>query len=203
MLNVECRMTERRMCKGGHPHYCRQPNRLRSCGLKNVAELRLRTLKNLTSAIPQLSVVPCQFQYFLLPFPPLRMVLKFNQKYFLYYLFWWKLKIYLKETVAWEFWPPICFHDLTGFLIHTLNYFHMGLIHEKQQRPKISCYCPFKIFWIAKKTPDGKNIYNFKLLHGQNMPNFTEVKLSSCRVEIADFRKNCNCRVAVLEQQDL
>jgi hypothetical protein len=58
---------------------------------KKVAELRLwncdcgtaiADLKNLTSAIPQLSAVSCKFRYFLVPFPQLRMVLKINQKYF-------------------------------------------------------------------------------------------------------------------------
>jgi hypothetical protein len=28
----------------------------------------------------------------------------------------------------------------------------MGLIHEKKQRPKILCYCPFKILSITKNT---------------------------------------------------
>jgi hypothetical protein len=27
---------------------------------------------------------------------------------------------------------------------------HMGLIHEKNQRPKISCYCTFKAGYIMK-----------------------------------------------------
>ncbi len=65
--------------KGGHsqfksatPQYCGQPNWLRSCGLKKVAELRLRTLK----------IWLPQFRYFLVPFLHLRMVLKINQKYF-------------------------------------------------------------------------------------------------------------------------
>jgi hypothetical protein len=32
------------------------------------------------------------------------------------------------------------------------------------------------------------------------MPKNAELKLSSCRIEVADFRKNCNCGVAVAEQ---
>jgi hypothetical protein len=30
------------------------------------------------------------------------------------------------------------------------------------------------------------------------MPKITEVKLSSCELEVADFRKNCDCRFAEL-----
>jgi hypothetical protein len=69
----------------------------------------------------------------------------------------------------------------------------------KKQRPKISCYCPFKILWIAKKH-GGKKIYNFKLLRGKNMPEIAEVKLSSCGLEVADLKKNCDCGIAVAEQ---
>ncbi len=57
---------------------------------KYFAELKTKTscgteiadLKILTSAISQLSAVSCQFRYFLIPFPQLRMVLKINQKCF-------------------------------------------------------------------------------------------------------------------------
>jgi hypothetical protein len=57
---------------------------------KSIAELRTKKscgtavadLQNLTSAIPQLSAVSCQFRYFLVPFPQLRLDLKINQKYF-------------------------------------------------------------------------------------------------------------------------
>jgi hypothetical protein len=57
---------------------------------KSIAELwtkkgcgtAIAYLQNLTSAIPQLSAVSCQFRSFLVPFPQLRMVLKINQKYF-------------------------------------------------------------------------------------------------------------------------
>jgi hypothetical protein len=56
---------------------------------KSVAELRTKKscgtaivdLENLTSAIPQLSAVSCQFRYFLVPFPQFRMVVKIKQKY--------------------------------------------------------------------------------------------------------------------------
>jgi hypothetical protein len=34
----------------------------------------------------------------------------------------------------------------------------------------------------------------------KNMLEIAEVKLSSCRLEVADFRKNCDCGVAVAEQ---
>jgi hypothetical protein len=57
---------------------------------KSIAELRTKKscgiaiadLQNLTSAIPQLSTVSCQFRYVLVPFPQLRMALKINQDYF-------------------------------------------------------------------------------------------------------------------------
>jgi hypothetical protein len=70
------RIRRQLIIKGGHPQFkstppqcCGQPNQLWSCGLKYVAELRVRTdLQNLTSAILQLSAVSCQFRYFLVPF---------------------------------------------------------------------------------------------------------------------------------------
>jgi hypothetical protein len=43
------------------PQYCGPPNRLRSCGTAIV------DLQNLTSSIPQFSVVSCQCRYFLVP----------------------------------------------------------------------------------------------------------------------------------------
>jgi hypothetical protein len=32
------------------------------------------------------------------------------------------------------------------------------------------------------------------------MPKIAEMKLSSCGLDVADFRKNCDCGVAVAEQ---
>jgi hypothetical protein len=32
------------------------------------------------------------------------------------------------------------------------------------------------------------------------MPKIAELKLSSCGLEVADFRKNCDCEIAVAEQ---
>jgi hypothetical protein len=34
----------------------------------------------------------------------------------------------------------------------------------------------------------------------KNMPKIAEVKFSSCGLEVADFRKNCDCGIAVAEQ---
>jgi hypothetical protein len=77
---------------GGHPQFNFAPPQLRNIATtKSVAELQTKKrcgttiadLQNLTSAIPQLYAVSCQFSYFLVPFPQLRMVLKINQKYFL------------------------------------------------------------------------------------------------------------------------
>ncbi len=68
----------------------------------------------------------------------------------------------------------------------------------KKQRPKISCYCPFKILSI-KKTPVGKKYFISRYSTAQNMPKIAEVKLSSCRLEVADFWKKLrlrNCGVA-------
>ncbi len=33
------------------------------------------------------------------------------------------------------------------------------------------------------------------------MPKIAEVKLTSCGIEVVDFRKNCNCGGVVAEQQ--
>jgi hypothetical protein len=84
---------------------------------KSIAELRTKKscgtaiadLQNLIFAILQISAVSCQFRYFLVPFPQLRMVLKINQKYFSNCLFLWKPKTCLKGTVARDFLPPIFF----------------------------------------------------------------------------------------------
>jgi hypothetical protein len=35
----------------------------------------------------------------------------------------------------------------------------------------------------------------------QNLPKIAEEKLSSCRLEVADFRKNCDCGIAELQLQ--
>jgi hypothetical protein len=37
----------------------------------------------------------------------------------------------------------------------------------------------------------------------KNMPKIVEVKLSSGRFKVADFKKNCDCGVAVAEQHFL
>ncbi len=34
----------------------------------------------------------------------------------------------------------------------------------------------------------------------KNMQKFAELKLSSCKLEVADFRNNCDCGIAVAEQ---
>jgi hypothetical protein len=106
------------MDKGGHPQFKSTPPQLRHIPeTKSIAELRTKKrcgaaiadLENLTSAIPQLSAVSCQFHYFLVPFPQLRMVFKINQKYFQDCLFLWKPKICLKGTVAEDLLPLIFF----------------------------------------------------------------------------------------------
>jgi hypothetical protein len=37
----------------------------------------------------------------------------------------------------------------------------------------------------------------------KNMPKIAKVKLSSCRFEVANFRKNCDCGIAVAKQHFL
>jgi hypothetical protein len=65
---------------------------------------------------------------------------------------------------------------------------------------KISSYCTFKNSQ-KKKTPGGKNFFIISSYSKtKNMPKIAEVKLSSCGLEVAGFRKNCDCGVAVAEQ---
>ncbi len=72
----------------------------------------------------------------------------------------------------------------------------------KKQRPKISCYCPFKIFSITKK-PVGKKISNFKLHHGQKYAEncgSESLKLrTSEKIVIAEFR-SCGCGATFLKK---
>ncbi len=111
---------------------------IKSCGTV------IADLQNFTSAILQLSAVSCQFRYFLVPFPQLMMVLKITKNIFRTVCFCENQKLTLKGQCYVIFDLPIFFQESTEFPIHTLNYFHMEMTHEKQ-RPKISCYCPFKI----------------------------------------------------------
>jgi hypothetical protein len=97
------------------PHLCNSAI-LRTT--KSIAELRTNSicgtaiadLQNLTSAIPQLSAVSCQFRYFLVPFPQLRMVLKITKKFFELSVSL-EIKTCPKGTVLQDFLPPIFFHD--------------------------------------------------------------------------------------------
>ncbi len=76
--------------KVGQPQFKSAAPQLRNLrATKSIAELRTKKncgtaiadLQNLTSTIPQLSGVSCQFCYILVTFPQLRMVLQINQKY--------------------------------------------------------------------------------------------------------------------------
>ncbi len=115
--------------KSATPQYCRQPNRLWSSGLRKSCGTAIANLQNLTSAIPQLSAVSCQFRYFLVPFTQLRMVLKIYQKYFKNCLFLWKPKICLKGRVARDFLPPFLFLEprLDSTAINMLEIVEMKL----------------------------------------------------------------------------
>jgi hypothetical protein len=99
----------------------------------------------------------------------------------------------------------------------------MVSIIEKNQRSTISCYCTFKgtvapskqiseaenLVYCPFKTsqkpkpPDGKKKYISSYSAAKNIPKIAEVKLSSCGLEVADFRKNCDCGVAVAAQHFL
>jgi hypothetical protein len=78
--------------------------------------------------------------------------------------------------------------------------FHMGWF-TKKQRLKISCYCPFKILSITKKTWWKKKIIIPSYSTAKNMPKIAEVKVSTCGFEVADFGKNCNRGIAELRLQ--
>jgi hypothetical protein len=82
----------------------------KSCGIA-IAELQ-----NLTSAIPQLSIVSCQFRYFLVPFPQLRTVLKINQKCFYNCPFLWK-KLVLKGQLHEIFYLRFFSRTLSDFTV--------------------------------------------------------------------------------------
>jgi hypothetical protein len=68
----------------------------------------------------------------------------------------------------------------------------------KKQRLKISCYCPFKILSIAKNIWLSKRYIISSYSMATNMPKIAEMKLSSCRLELANFRKNYDC--GIIEQ---
>jgi hypothetical protein len=148
---------------------------------KSIAELRTKKscgsaiadLQNLTSAIPQLSAISSQFPYFIVPFPRLRMLKKStrNNVGIQSSLSMEIKKIALKGQQHEMFGMQFFFQESTpyGFLIHTLKLgycdlkpnwkifysmtqeVHMGWF-TKKQRPKILCYCPFKIISKTKKT---------------------------------------------------
>ncbi len=66
-------------------------------------------MKYLTSIIPQHSAFSCQFHYFPVPFPQLRMVLKINQKYFRTVCFSGNKKFALKGQMHEIFYFPFFF----------------------------------------------------------------------------------------------
>jgi hypothetical protein len=54
-----------------------------------------------------------------------------------------------------------------------------------------NCLCLFKILSITKKTPGGKKDLISSYSTAKNMPKIAKVTLSSCGLEVVDFRKNC------------
>jgi hypothetical protein len=74
--------------------------------------------------------------------------------------------------------------------------FILGLF-TKKQRPKISCYLSFKTSQNQKK-PCGKKYLISSYSMAKNMPKIAEVKLSSCGLEVVNFRKIADCGIAEL-----
>ncbi len=76
---------------------------------------------------------------------------------------------------------------------------HMGWFMKKQ-RPKISCYCPFKILSITKRKPGGKKISNSKLLHGQKYSENCGSEGSSCGLQKKLRLRSCCCGATFLKK---
>jgi hypothetical protein len=159
------------------PQHCGQPNRLLSWGLKKVVELRLRTFKNLISAIPQFSAVSCQFHYFLVPFPQLRIVLKINQGYFKNCLFLLKTKLALKGEL----------HE-----IFTSSFFMNGPNSTAKNMTKIaevklsSCGLQKKLRVMELQLQSNISSKRYGIAIAEVLP-------SSCGIAIADSKKSCPC----------
>ncbi len=76
-----------------------------------------------------------------------------------------------------------------------------------KNQPKI--FVELSVLWKPKTCPKGTVARDFLPLiyvfmnrpdsMAKNMPNIAEVKLSSCGLEVADFRKNCDCGIAELQ----
>jgi hypothetical protein len=70
---------------------------------------------------------------------------------------------------------------------------HMGLIHGRNRGQKSRATVPLKS--SQRKTPGGKKCLISSYSTAQNMPKIAEVKLSSCRLEVADLGKNYDCGI--------
>ncbi len=69
--------------------------------------------------------------------------------------------------------------------------FIWGWFTKKKQRPKISCYCPFKILSIRKKHLVVKKYLISSYSTAKNMLKIAEVKLSSCGLRKKLRLRNC------------
>ncbi len=134
--------------KGGHPQfksatpqYCGQPNRLRNCGLKKVAELRLRTFKIWLPQFRNSQQFPASSATFC-PFSSAQDGLKKSPKIFFECLFLGKPKTCLKGTVARNCWS--FFHGSTGFLILYPKLFSYGNDSQKNSGRKSCATVPLK-----------------------------------------------------------
>jgi hypothetical protein len=89
--------------KDRHPQFKSAPPQLRDIVDNQIdCGIAIADLQNLTCAIPQLSAVSCQFRYFLVPLPKLRMVVKITKNIFSTFFFL-EPKTCLKGTVARDF----------------------------------------------------------------------------------------------------
>jgi hypothetical protein len=103
--------------------YCGQPHWLRNCGLKKVAELQSATLYSLLQ-------VPLLFS----PFSSAQDNLKNQPKIFLELYVSIEAKNLPEGDSSMRFFTSDFFHESTGFLIHTLNYFIWGWFAKKNRR---------------------------------------------------------------------
>ncbi len=89
------------------PQYCGIPNRLRNCGLKKVAELRLRTFKIWLPQFRNFLHSPASYPSLCIPLILSSGCFENQSKAIFTSLFQWKPKTCLKGTVARDFWPLI------------------------------------------------------------------------------------------------
>jgi hypothetical protein len=73
-----------------------------------------------------------------------------------------------------RFLPSDFFHESTEFLIHSLNYFHMGMVHEKNRDRKSCANVPLKSSEYKKKHLGVKKYIIVSYFEAKNMPKIAE-----------------------------